>query len=267
MCPYSPHVWPRTKVLHRGSPDWKSWTLARLRLLLFQSTQVSPGCLLSPIIARMCRSWVLLTALLSVSVMGHAWLAHSAALRTNVVCMRMRALIGVGAHRSLLCLAKALRALWFMAAVIAATGSAKVRGEPRAATSVPKGWHATSYPPIRKVPPPSGSLYRMAVLPGWMASPSFPSLTSSSEHTLQVVPVMAPKVGVVALFLSPGLWCRGLLSYTARTCAPDGCGGQEVTGGQGKLVALSLSLPAAPCLFWFSVSLISCVHDGPSLDV
>ena len=30
-------------------------------------------------------------------------------------------------------------------------------------------------------------------------------------------------------FLSPGLWCRGITPYTARLCAPDSCGGQEVS--------------------------------------
>ena len=44
-----------------------------------------------------------------------------------------------------------------------------------------------------------------------------------------------PQLNCLSLFLSPGLWCRGLLPYTAHTCAPDGCGRQEVTGGQGKL--------------------------------
>ena len=33
----------------------------------------------------------------------------------------------------------------------------------------------------------------------------------------------------LSLFLSPGLWCTGITPYTARLCAPDSCGGQEVS--------------------------------------
>ena len=88
--------------------------------------------------------------------MGQDWLAHRAALRTKVVCILMRAFRGVGADNSLLCLPKALRARWFMAAAIDATGSTKVRGEPKALISVPHGLHGASSPPMG--PPPSSSL-------------------------------------------------------------------------------------------------------------
>ena len=73
--------------------------------------------------------------------MGHAWLAY---------------------------MLSCARGVWFMDAVMAATVSATVRGDPKAVTSISKGWYSTTSPPKRKVPPPSGSLWRMAVLPGWV---------------------------------------------------------------------------------------------------
>ena len=40
----------------------------------------------------------------------------------------------------------------------------------------------------------------------------------------------------LSFFLSPGLWCRGFTPYTARSCAPDSCGGQWVACSHGNRV-------------------------------
>ena len=58
----------------------------------------------------------------------------------------------------------------------------------------------------------------------WQPLP-FLSLSFSHSHSLSLS---------LSFFLSPGLWCRGFLPYTARTCAPDGCGGQWTICRQGK---------------------------------
>ena len=108
-------------------------------------------------------------------MIGHARLAHNAALRTNVVCTRMRALYNWRGRAQEL----AMLALWFMAAVIAA----KVRGEPRAVISAPKGWHLLPQCERSPLPRAHYTFYRMAVS-------DFPSSSAS-------VPVMTPEVGVV----------------------------------------------------------------------
>ena len=115
--------------------------------------------------------------------------AYNAAPRTRLMCAMMRGFRLVRVVSICLCFANAVLPRRAISAMMAAVGSPKVSGVPRAGTIVCRGWHPTVSPLMVKVSS-VGWLHRTAVLSGW-----FP--LQVGEETLQMVAVLAPEVGVI----------------------------------------------------------------------